>query len=104
MTMYNSLKSWLNLPITRKPFISYSGAGDKQFGSPVSLMCYMEGSVKVVQNREGIDVTSALQVFINGTHEIYIDDAMVIEDVTYDIIAISPVYREGRKDIWVVYL
>ena len=102
--MYNSIKSWLNLRVIRKPFVCYSGSGDKQFGTPQRLSCYIQGAVKVVQNREGIDVTSSMSLFINGQHKVNVDDVFVIGDIEYDVLAISPFYREGRKDIWVVYV
>lgn len=102
--MYNSLKGWLNLPIIRKPFVRYTGSGDKQYGNSVSLMGYISGSVKLVQDREGNEVTSNIQVYIAGHHEIHLQDTVVIEDTDYDIIAINPFYRKGKKDLWVVYL
>lgn len=102
--MYNSLKSWINLKVLMKPFVQYSGSGDKVFGTTRRLSCYMQGSVKIVQNREGKNVTSSMSLFVNGKHHINLDDVFVISDVEYDVIALAPFYREGRKDIWVVYI
>ena len=59
---------------------------------------------KIVQNREGKNVTSSMSLFVNGKHHINLDDVFVISDVEYDVIALAPFYREGRKDIWVVYI
>ncbi len=104
MTMYDSLKAWLNLPVTRKPFIGYTGAGDKMFGDAINLMCYIDGAVKLVTNREGSQVTSTIQLFIAGHNKLNLQDVFILASVDYDVIAIHPFYRNGKKDMWVVYI
>lgn len=104
MTMYDSLKAWLNLPIIRRPFVGYTGAGDKKFGNSIDLTCYIDGSVKLVTNREGSQVASSIQLYIAGQHVLHVQDTITVADIQYEIIAIHPFYRNGKKDMWVVYI
>jgi hypothetical protein len=102
--MFESLKSWLDITVVRRPFLSYSGSGDKVYGDAIATVCYIDGSIKLVQNREGINVLSNVQLYIAGKHVINAQDTIVMEDTEYDIIAVHPFYRKGKKDMWVVYI
>jgi len=102
--MYNSIKPWINLPATRKPYIKRDGTGEKVFSADISFMCYAEGKVSVVTNKEGKEVVSNKRLYIEGTTEMSELDRISFEGRESDIKAISYFYRNGSIDIKVVYL
>ena len=102
--MYNSLKSWINLPVTIKPFIKRSGTGSKVFGEPVETLCYAEGDVKVVKNELGEEVVSKSQLYFAGSQALSAQDSILFEGTESSIISINTFYRNGVPDLKVVYL
>lgn len=103
--MYKELKEWLNISVTRKPFIKFDGAGDKSFESGVDLKCYMQGKFTIVTNMAGVEVVSKCQLYIDGTIPIKYHDEFIVEDEEHSIIAIEKYYDEkGALSIWVVFL
>lgn len=103
-TLYNSLKSWMDLTAVRKPYIKRSGTGTKTFGEPVSMNCYAEGKVQVVTNKEGKEVVSNKILYVDGPTEIDELDNVVFEGRETEIKAIGYFYRGGQVDIKLVYL
>lgn len=102
--MFQSLKSWLNLPFTIKPCLGRDGTGTKQFDTSVSAFCYAEGQVKVITSSAGKEVVSMLQLYVDGTQPIKETDNVVFESRETEIKAIGYFYRNGVVDIKVVYL
>ena len=102
--MTNYFKSWINLDITHKPFSYYSNGGTKVFSTSNSIRCYMDGTIKMVNNREGNQVVSNLQLYIKSNTAINIQDSIIVDDTEYDIKALSPYYRNGKLNLLVVYL
>ena len=102
--MFNSLKSWMNLPFSYKPFLSRSGTGSKQFGTKVQSKCYAAGKVEVITNKDGKEVVSARQLYVEGTNPIKELDNVIFEGSEIEVKAIGYFYRNGIVDIKVVYL
>lgn len=102
--MYNSLKSWINLPFTYKPYLSRSGTGAKQFDTSVTGLCYAEGKVEIVTDTQGKEVVSKKQLYVDGSVPIKELDNVVFEGSETDVKAIGYFYRNGTVDIKVVYL
>lgn len=103
-TLYNSLKSWINLTAIRKPYIKRSGTGSKIFGDSIELTCYAEGKVQVVTNKEGKEVVSNKLLYVDGPTEIDELDNVVFEGRETEVKAIGYYYRNGQPDIKLVYL
>lgn len=102
--MYKSLKPWLDLPVTIKPFLRRSGTGDKVFGDSVIVNCYAEGKIVAVKNNEGKEVVSHKQLYLDGNTAIDERDNIVFEGRETEITSISYFYRAGVVDIKVVFL
>lgn len=103
-TLYDSLKSWMDLTAVRKPYIKRSGTGAKSFGEPINMNCYAEGKVQVVTNKEGKEVVSNKVLYVDGLTEIDELDNVIFEGRETDIKAIGYYYRGGQVDIKLVYL
>lgn len=102
--MFNSLKTWLNLDATRKPFVSRSGSGSKVFGTEIPFKCYAEGKVEVVKNGEGKEVVSNKQLYVDGAFTLNVRDVIVFEGEEHDIQSIGYFYKGAAIDLKVVYL
>lgn len=102
--MLSSLKSWLNLPATVKPYIKRDGTGEKVFDTARNIFCYAEGKVQVVTNKAGKEVVSMKQLYVDGNTVVEELDNVVFENTESEIRAIGYFYRNSRVDIKVVYL
>ena len=102
--MYDSIKPWINVPFTIKPFLKYSGSGAKQFDVNVEAMCYPVGDNKLVTNENGSEVTSTTQLYVDGNIAIKITDNVVFAGEERPILRVAAYYRNGIPDIKVVYL
>lgn len=102
--MFKSLRAWMNLQATRKPYVSRSGTGSKVFGEPVNILCYAEGKIQVVTSKEGKEVVSNKLLYVDGATELSELDNIVFEGRETEIKAINYFYRNGKPDIKVVYL
>jgi hypothetical protein len=102
--MLKSLKSWLTLSATIKPFVSRSGTGAKTFGVSANVSCYAEGKVQVVTNAEGKEVVSNMQLYVDGDTVVAERDNIIFNSKESEVQAIGYFYRNGVVDIKVVYL
>ena len=102
--MFKSLKSWINLDATVKPYLRRDGTGDKVFDKTVGIKCYAEGKVQIIKNGEGKEVVSNKQLYVDGNNPIKELDAVIFEGRETDVQAIGYFYRNGVVDIKVVYL
>lgn len=102
--MFKSLKAWMNLPATIKPYTGRSGTGSKTFGASRSILCYAEGEVKVIKNKDGKEVRSMKQLYVEGTDTVSELDNVIFEGSETEIQAIGYFYRNGIVDIKVVYV
>lgn len=102
--MYNSLKSWINVPYIIKPFLRYNGAGTKQFDTDVNSKCYPVGDVKLVTDEKGSEVTSTTQLYVDGNESIKVMDNVIFADEERPVLRITEYFRDGKPDIKVVYL
>lgn len=102
--MYESLKPWIDVPITIKPFIKRTATGDKVFGEDISVLCYPQGEVKIVRNWQGVEVVSHNHLHVEGDTVVTELDDIVFEGKQYPVKAVSAYYRNGKPDIKVVYI
>lgn len=102
--MYESLKPWINVSVTVKPFNKRSATGDKLFGEPYTIQCYPQGEVNIVRNWQGVEVVSNTKLHIDGKSVISKFDNVIFEGEELPVQAISTFYRDGVPDIKVVYV
>lgn len=102
--MFSSLKEWINVPFTYKPFLKRNGAGTKVYGDAVDALCYPVSNVQLVTNTMGAEVTSTTQMYVPGDSPITVKDLVNFEDEERPILRISTYYRNSMPDIKVVYL
>lgn len=102
--MYASIKDWINVPVTVKPFIKRTGTGDKVFGEEYTIMCYPQGEVNIVRNWQGVEVVSHNHLYVDGDTKITKLDNVIFEGEDLPVQAISTYYRNGVPDIKVVYV
>lgn len=102
--MYESLKSWINVPVTVKPYVKRSATGDKVFGKSYDILCYPQGEVNIVRNWQGVEVVSHNHLFVDGDTKVTKLDNIIFEGEDLPVQAISTFYRNGKPDIKVVYV
>lgn len=102
--MFSSVKPWVNIPFTIKPYVGRAGSGAKLFGPSVSALCYPEGEIKIVKNTSGKEVVSTKQLFVFGDTQVTELDNVVFEGLEDSIEAIEYFYRNGVVDYKVVHL
>ena len=104
MTMYESLKEWLNIPAKIKPFQSISSTGEKVFSTPVDILCYIEPKISRVVDNRGTEVISNNIVYVDGTVNINSEDVLILDGTEYPIKALSSFFDKGKRSIWMVYI
>ena len=62
--MFTSIRPWITVPYTIKPFIKRTGTGTKQFDNDINSLCYPVDDVKLVTNEAGSEVTSTTQLYV----------------------------------------
>ena len=102
--MYESLKEWIDVPVTVKPFVKRTATGDKVFGDSYTVLCYPQGEVNIVRNWQGVEVVSHNHLYVDGNTQITKLDNVVFENEDLPVQAISTFYRDGKPDIKVVYV
>lgn len=102
--MYSSIKSWINVPYQIMPFVKRNGAGTKVFGEALNELCYPEGRIELVTNKNGVEVVSNTRLYVDGNSPIKVTDNVIFEGETKPIQRINTFYRDGKPDIKVVYL
>lgn len=102
--MFTSVKAWVNVPYTIKPFLKRTGSGTKQFGDEIPSLCYPVGDVKLITNDEGSEVTSTTQLFVDGSENIKVTDNVIFNGEERPVLRIASYYIDGAPDIKVVYL
>lgn len=102
--MYDSVKDWINVPVTVRPYKGRSATGDKVFGESYVIMCYPQGEVNIVRNWQGVEVVSHNHLHVDGSAPITKLDSVLFEGEELSVQAISTFYRNGVPDIKVVYI
>ena len=102
--MYESIREWINVPVTIKPFEGRTGTGTKIFGEPREALCYPQGEVNIVRNWQGVEVVSHNHLHMNGNVEITELDNVLFEGKDLPVQAVSTFYRNGMPDLKVVYI
>lgn len=102
--MYESLRKWMDIPVTIRPFVGRSATGDKLFGEPYEVLCYPQGEVNIVRNWQGVEVVSHNHLYMNGDTTVTKLDNIVFLDEELPVQAISTYFRDGKADIKVVYI
>jgi len=102
--MYNSLKSWVDIPVTVKSFIKRNSTGEPIYGDIIKTFCYPRARADVAMNRRGVEVKSNTQLYMDGIESIKEEDAVIFEDFEYIVKAVITFYRAGTADIKVVFI
>ena len=102
--MFNSIKEWINVPFSYKPYITRNGAGTAIYDESVSSMCYPVSDVKIIVDYEGAEVTSTTTLYLDGLHPLKYNDVVIFEGFERRILRINTFYANGAPDIKVVYL
>lgn len=102
--MYDSVKSWINVPVTVKPYAGRGATGDKLFGTSRTELCYPQGEVNIVRNWQGVEVVSHNHLYMDGSVQVSKLDNIIFEGEDLPVQAISNYYRDGVVDIRVVYV
>jgi len=102
--MYDSLKPWINVTVTVKPYLKRGATGDKIFGESYDVLCYPQGEVNIVRNWQGVEVVSHNHLYMFGDTKISKLDNVLFEGEDLPVQAISVFYRNGKPDIKVVYV
>jgi hypothetical protein len=109
--MIKSLKGWLENSILVRKYASIDGAGDATYATTdVTVSCYLVSKVVTVINAAGKEVTSNIQVYLDGdklfTRNITDNDLFLFtgSTKTYGVKTISDFYSNGVLSLRVVYL
>ena len=102
--MYDSVKDWLDVPVTVKPYLKRSATGEKLFSAEYTVMCYPKGEVNIVRNWQGVEVVSHNHLYMDGNTKITKLDNVIFAGEELPVQAISVFYRKGKPDIKVVYV
>lgn len=103
--MYNSLKTWMTIPVAIKPFLKKSGTGTKLYDVPVDTLCYAMAEVKTVTNEAGVEVISNTQIYLDGSTQVNSNDNLIFEGKERGILSIERFYNgSGVISMKVVYL
>lgn len=102
--MYDSLKPWINVPVTVKPYLKRGPTGDKIFAESYEVLCYPQGEVNIVRNWQGVEIVSHNHLYMFGDTKVTKLDNIIFEGEELPVQAISTYYRNGVVDIKVVYI
>lgn len=102
--MYDSLKSWINIPAKYRKLLTYDSGGNKSYGDYVDFYCYPEGYNSVVKDLAGNSKISNQRLFVDALENISIGDEITLDGVIYEARSTAPFYRNGEKDLLVVYI
>lgn len=102
--MFQSVREWINVPVTVMPFLKRTATGDKEFGEAYEVLCYPQGEVNIVRNWQGVEVVSHNHLHVDGNTNITKLDEVIFEGEQLPVQAISTYYKNGVPDIKVVYI
>lgn len=102
--MYSSIKPFANIPMQIRPYIKRTSTGDIEYGELINVLCYPVKETKLVRNYLGTEVVSNTQLYIDGSISVNKLDSIVFDGEERPIYSIDEYYRDGFKDIKVVYL
>lgn len=102
--MYKSVRKLLNIPVVVKPYVKFDGAGDKTYGPDKDEMCYVSSVLTTVTNFDGVEVTSNIQLYLDGMVVVKQHDDIILHGKRYTIKAIGTFYDKGKPDLLVVYM
>lgn len=104
MTMFNSTKKWLDIPVVIKPFLIRDSADEKTFEDPVASFCYPEYKTTVLRNRHGQEVVSSTVLYMDSEDTLSEDDEIIFDGVEHVIKGLGKLYRKGKLNLWMVYI
>jgi hypothetical protein len=106
--MFSALKGLLTVPVTIKPFVGMSSAGDYEFGDDINTMCLPEVVQTVVTTKHyrqdvfGKEDVSNITLYIDGSIPMTMDDNIIFEGNQSYIKGLNAEYDKGKRSIWVV--
>lgn len=102
--MFDSIKSWLDVPLYVRKFDKRDGAGDKSFKNTIVVDTYPVIETKYVRTPQGAEVLSSSHYYMEGSTDISVMDEVQLDDGDWlQILSIEVFYRNGRPDLKVVY-
>lgn len=103
--MLQSLLSWLNTPVTIRPYLSIDATGDKTYGPDFTAKCYPEFSNKVVVNVSGKEVVSSHTLYFKEDVIVSSDDKILLNGTWFEIKSIGVYYDDvGNVSARVVHI
>lgn len=104
VALYKNLRGLLNIPYSVYPFDKLTATGAKIYGEPTDSLCYAEGKVTVVKNKQGKEVVSNTRLYVDGDTIIKALDKVVFDNNESEVQAVSAFYERGKISLRVVYL
>lgn len=102
--MFNSIRKLCTLPATYRSYIKRSGSGSKIYGTTTDIKVYVDGRIKVLTDDFGVQFTSSMQFFIDGTCPIKALDEITFNNFVREVKAVRPLYWHDKLDLKVVYV
>ncbi len=102
--MFSSIKEWCNIPLTVRHNTGKTGTGEPTYGSQTSYLCYVDSSLVTLFDDKGVEFTSDIQLYVEGSSPIKRLDEVTFEGSTYIVRKVRAYYLNGLVDIKVVYI
>lgn len=104
--MFNSIKPWMTVDVTVKPFIGVDASADKQYGDETTIKAYVTGGIEVTNDLRGNEVRSTSQVYFDpSVYTVNPEDRIIVDGQEKDIISMSTWYdgntgKPSIKELW----
>ncbi len=82
MSFIDDFKECFTVTVTHKPFLSQDGFSEPTYGSGVNFKARVVREHKLVRNKEGQEVVSTAQCWLQGNPVISPADQITLEDAT----------------------
>lgn len=94
----------MNLDLQIKPFSKRDSTGAITYNVTINAKCYAEGKVILVNDLNGAEVVSDMQLYVPGDTVISELDNVIFNGRESSIKSIGTFFRNGVPDLKVVYL
>lgn len=102
--MYESVKEFCNISVKYIPQSNEDEYGDRTPSSPVDMLVYVEEKMSKIVDKYGTEVISHTILYLEGNSDLNADGKFLFNGVTSPIKRLTGFFREGKRDLWVVYL
>ncbi len=108
MNIFDHFSDWINQEIGYIKVTSRDIYNDPVEDEEIPLPCYMDETIRNILDRDGKEIVSRVQVYVEGndtTSAITVDDKVSVDDITLPIKAIGKFINEkGVIDYVILYL